>query len=334
MRIKRRTKRFFKRVLIAIPILLIGAAIYLVVRRPASAPPSNIKVVILPDRVERGKYLFTTLLDCDGCHSGRDFTRLGGPVIAGTRGKGGIMPLEGLPGEVYAPNITPDKETGIGNWTDGEKIRAIREGISKNGHMLFPLMPYPGYKYLSDIDVICLVTYMNTLPAIRNYVPRSNISFLVSVMVKGVPQPVTRTIPPVDTNGGEIYGEYLVSIAGCEECHTPQKRGMEDASMRFAGGRVFTTPAGTVVSSNITPDKDTGIGNWDFVRFRDRMQAMRQYKDTEFPKVGPERFTLMPWIAYSNLNDHDLESIFLYIKSRRAITNPVVPHPGHAEIKD
>lgn len=334
MRIKRRTKKFFKRVLMAIPILLVCAAIYLLVRRPSSAPPSKVVAAMVPATIERGKYLFTTLLDCDGCHSERDFTRLGGPVVAGARGKGGLLPLEGLPGTVFAPNITPDKETGIGGWTDGEKIRAIREGISKDGHMLFPLMPYPGYKYLSDADVISLVAFMNTLPPIRNYVQRSSISFLVSIMVKGVPQPVTRTIPPVDKDGGEIYGEYLVSIAGCEECHTPQKRGQADASMRYAGGKVFALPAGTVLSSNITPDKDTGIGKWDFVRFRDRMQAMRQYKDKEYPKIGPERFTLMPWIAYSDLTDHDLEAIFLYIKSRRAITNFVVPHPGHSEIKD
>jgi hypothetical protein len=334
MRIKRRTKKFFKRVLIAIPIVLVCAAIYLVVRRPSSAPPPKIVVSMSPERIERGQYLFTTLLDCDGCHSGRDFSRLGGPVVAGTRGMGGQVRLAGLPGEVYAPNITPDKETGIGNWTDGEKIRAIREGISKDGHMLFPLMPYPGYKYLSDLDTMSLVAYMNTLPAIRNSVQRSSISFFVSVMVKSVPQPVTRTIPPVDPGGGEIYGEYLVSIAGCEQCHTQQSMGQEDASMRFAGGRIFATPDGTVASANITPDKDTGIGKWDFIRFRDRMQAMRQYKGTEFPKVGPERFTLMPWIAYSSMSDHDLEAIFLYVKSRRSITNSVVPHPGHPEIKD
>jgi len=333
MRIKRRTKRFFKRVLIAIPIVLLGTCLYLLLRRPSSAAPSKITVAMTPDKIERGQYLFTTLLECDGCHSVRDFSRLGGPVVAGKRGMGGFLPLEGLPGQVNAANITPDKETGIGNWTDGEKIRAIREGISKDGHMLFPLMPYPGYRYLSDVDVQSLVAFMNTLPPIRNHVDRSQISFFVSVMVKGVPQPV-RPIPPVDKNGGEIYGEYLVSIAGCEECHTQQKRGQADASMRFAGGRLFAMPAGSVISSNITPDKDTGIGKWDFVRFRERMRGMLQYKNTGLPQVGPERFTLMPWIAYGDLSDHDLEAIFLYIKSQRAITNFVVPHPGHSESND
>jgi hypothetical protein len=334
MRVKRRTKRFFKRVLLAIPILLVCAVLYLMVRRPSSSPPSKITVAMLPERIERGEYLYTTLLGCDECHSERDFSRMGGPMVAGTRGKGGVLALEGLPGQVYASNITPDRETGIGNWTDGEKMRAIREGISKDGHMLFPLMPYPNYRYLSDLDTQSLVAYMNTLPAIRNYVPRSNISFFASIMMKSVPQPVTRFIPPVDKDGGEIYGEYLVLIAGCEECHTRQSRGQEDASMRFAGGRGFTMPAGTVVSSNITPDKDTGIGTWDFIRFRDRMHGMRQYRATGFPAVGPERFTLMPWIAYANLTDHDLEAIWLYIRSRRAIANPVVAHPGHAEIKE
>jgi hypothetical protein len=334
MRIKRRTKRFFKRILLSIPILLLCAFLYLLVRRPSSAPPSNVKIPLLPRRLERGEYLFNTLLDCDGCHSERDFSRLGGPVVASGKGKGAIVNLEGLPGQVFAPNITPDQETGIGNWTDGEKVRAIREGISKDGHMLFPMMPYPNYRYLADADVYAVVAYMNTLPAIRNYVPRTSITWPTSMFIKSVPTPVTRAIPQVDPGGGEIYGEYLVTVAGCEECHTQQKRGQLDPAMRFAGGRVFTTPQGSVVSPNITPDKDTGIGNWDFVRFRDRVHSFRQYQDADLPKVGPDRFTLMPFLAYRNLTDHDLEAMFLYIRSRRGITNFVVPHPGHSEIKD
>jgi hypothetical protein len=334
MKVRRGMKRILLSLFVGIPGVLLLAFLYLLLRQPSSAAPSTVKVEMTPENIERGQYLFTTLLDCDGCHSERDFSRLGGPVVAGGRGKGGPLQLEGLPGEVNAPNITSDKETGIGSWTDGEKIRAIREGISKDGHMLFPMMPYTGYKYMTDADVQALVAYLNTVPAIRNPVPRSKISFFVSLMVKGVPEPVGHEIPPIDKDGGTIYGEYLTSIAGCEECHTRLNRGQPDTSMRFAGGRVFASPTGTVVSANITPDTETGIGKWDFIRFRDRMRSMAQYKDDEFPKVGPERFTLMPWIAYRNLPDHDLEAIFLYMKSRRAITNVVVPHPGHAEIKE
>ena len=334
MRIKRRTKRFWKRVLLTIPAVVLLAFLYLLLRRPSSQPPSNIVVPMTPARIARGNYLFNTLLDCNGCHSERDFSRLGGPFDPAERGKGAAVQLEGLPGKVFAPNITPDKETGIGNWTDGEKIRAIREGISKDGHMLFPMMPYTGYRYLSDEDVQALVAYMNTLPPVRNTVSRTSITFPTSVLIKGVPAPLTRPIPPVDTDGGEIYGEYLVSVAGCEDCHTQQKRGQPDPAMQFAGGRVFASPQGTVVSANITPDKETGIGNWDFIRFRDRMRSFRTYRHADLPKAGPERYTLMPFEAYVDLMENDLEAIFLYLRSRRPITNAVVAHPGHAEIKD
>ena len=74
----------------------------------------------------------------------------------------------GPPGIVAPTNITLDKETGIGNWTDGEKIRAIREGISRDGTALFPMMGYERFRYMSDEDVHSLVAYLNTLTPVRN----------------------------------------------------------------------------------------------------------------------------------------------------------------------
>jgi hypothetical protein len=82
-----------------------------------------------------------TVAACGDCHSQRHYTRFGGPVIEGGDGLGFAFPKE----MVVAPNITPDKETGIGNWTDGEVIRAIREGVSRDGQALFPLMPYAAF---------------------------------------------------------------------------------------------------------------------------------------------------------------------------------------------
>jgi len=76
--------------------------------------------------------------------------------------------VNGLPGTVTAPNVTPDYESGIGGWTDGEKIRAIREGIDKHGRALFPMMPYKSYASMSDEDVESLVAYLNTLPPMKN----------------------------------------------------------------------------------------------------------------------------------------------------------------------
>src|SRR5438270_7243563 len=134
----------------AIVCLGVAGASYLLVKKPAVAPPMSIKVAMTPERIARGKYIFT-LSDCDGCHSARDFSRFDGPVIESRRGEGFEFPKDmGLPGRVASRNITTDAETGIGAWTDGEKIRAIREGISRDGTPLFPMMPYEGYRRMSD----------------------------------------------------------------------------------------------------------------------------------------------------------------------------------------
>ena len=166
-------------------IVLVGGAIgFLALRSPNSAPPSDIKVDMTEARLERGKYLYENLMHCAGCHGQNDYTRFASPVIPGRSGGGFVFMKElGLPGSITAPNITPDKETGIGNWTDGEKIRAIREGISKDGRALFPMMPYSEYRKASDDDIYSLVAYLNTLPPVNNAVPKSVVAFPVSLMI-------------------------------------------------------------------------------------------------------------------------------------------------------
>ena len=329
MRIKRRTKRRLIRIVLSIPVILAGAFLYLYVRGPSSAEPANRRVEMSPQRIERGRYLFTAVAACDTCHSDRDFTHLDGPVVAASRGRGRIVAQAGLPGVIVAGNITPDQETGIGAWTDGEKIRAIREGIGKDGRALYPMMPYAYYRSMSDDDVQAVVAYLNSLASIRNPLPKTKVNFPDSMFMTGEPQPLTRAVPPADAYGGEIYGEYLATLAACEECHTPRSRMGKITKMRFAGGRLFDTPFGKVNSANITQDRDTGIGSWDFQRFRKRMQAHRGYGKDGPPKAGPENFTVMPWQAYSEIGDHDLESLFLYVKARVAIANRVDVHPGY-----
>jgi hypothetical protein len=121
---------------------------YLYLRKPAQAPASSIKVSMTPERIARGKYVFESVADCGGCHSQRDFSLVNGPVVDSGRGAGTVLSeiMKGLPGTVVAPNITPDPETGLGSWTDGEKIRAIREGVDREGNALFPMMPYQGFR--------------------------------------------------------------------------------------------------------------------------------------------------------------------------------------------
>jgi hypothetical protein len=110
-----------------------------------------------PERLARGRYLTMGLLGCENCHSLKDWTKHGAPMVPGTEFAG--QSLEGLiigfPGSPTVPNLTPDRETGGGDWTDDELARAIREGIKHDGTALFPMMPYSEYKALSDEDLAC-----------------------------------------------------------------------------------------------------------------------------------------------------------------------------------
>jgi len=327
MRIKRRTRRFFWRSLRWLPVLAVVVFLYMLFRPPARVTPSSIRVDMSPQRIERGRYLFTALSACDGCHSERDFARLGGPVVVSGRGKGMEMTIQDLPGRIVASNITPDPETGIGGWTDGEKIRAIREGVSKDGRALFPLMPYESYRLMADSDVEALVAYMNTLPAVRNPLPKTEITFPASMLMKSVPTPVTQAVLSPDSGGGEIYGEYVAAMAGCEVCHTPTKGIKKDPALMLAGGRLFVTPFGTVASANVTPDDETGIGNWTMAQFLERMNQFAAHEAAGAPPATPDQFTVMPWTSYSHLNNEDMEALFLFLKSRPAISHKVQIHP-------
>src|SRR4051794_41391550 len=110
-----------------------GAVTYLYARKPETAPASRQRIERTPARMSRGEYLYR-LADCDGCHSDRDYGRFGGPVTPRGLAAGQVFPREqGVPGTVLAPNLTPDPDTGIGAWTDGEKVRAIRDGVDKDG---------------------------------------------------------------------------------------------------------------------------------------------------------------------------------------------------------
>jgi hypothetical protein len=307
-----------------------GAGIgFLYLRKPAMQPPRDIRIRTTPERLARGKYIFN-LADCDGCHSPRDFSRFDGPVIESRRGAGSVFPpaME-LPGVVAPPNITPDVETGIGTWTDGEKIRAIREGVDRDGRALFPMMPYQSFRHMSDEDVYSLVAYLDSLPTVRNVVPKTKLNFPVSLLIKGAPQPVKETVPPPDRTSKVKYGSYLVTLAGCTECHTKT----------LSGGEKFAVAPGVmVVSANISPDEHTGTGRWTEQDFVDRFYQYREYAEKGSPQVGPESFTLMPWLNFCRLPEEDLRAIYAFIRTKQPVYKAVDTHPawnpGVAEKKE
>src|SRR5262245_5521874 len=315
-------------VVVAIAVLGFG---YLYFRSPASVPPSSVKIEPTAVRLARGKELYHGIAACGDCHSQRDFKRFGGPIVAGGEGVGFAFPQEmGFPGSVVAPNITPDKETGIGSWTDGEVIRAIREGVSRDGKALFPLMPYSDFRRMSDEDAYSLVAYLRTLTPVRHVLPRSKINFPVSMFIKAVPKPAGQA-PAVARASQLNYGEYLFMLGGCKGCHTPMEKGEPLPGKHLAGGEVFRTPMGTVVSANITQDKDTGIGKWSEQDFLNKFYQYRKYVEKGSPEVGPEGFTLMPWLPFCQLPEEDLKAIYAFLKTQPAVYNPVETHPAHLQ---
>src|SRR5579863_4559976 len=197
--------------LIAVVVLVAGGALsFLYLHQPTQVAASSIKVSISPERIARGKFLFDHVAECGGCHSQRDFTRVGGPAVPGGAGRGNVLSdlVHGLPGTVVAPNLTPDPETGLGKWSDGEKIRAIRDGVDNTGRALFPMMPYPGYRKMSDDDVQSVVAYMDSLPPVKNSLPVTKLDFPVGLFIKFAPEPAG-TVPPPDPTDRTKYGEYL-----------------------------------------------------------------------------------------------------------------------------
>ncbi|UHG94257.1 c-type cytochrome [Spirosoma oryzicola] len=301
---------------------LVGALGYVKYALPNVGEAPTIKVSATKAQIERGRYLANHVNVCIDCHSTRDWSRFAGPPVAGTTGKGGdrFGPEVGFPGTFYAPNITP---SGIGQWSDGEIIRAIASGVTREGKAIFPVMPHPAYGRMDVEDVKSIVAYVRTLKPIDNAVPASEADFPMNFILNTIPQkPAFQTKP--DTTDVLAYGGYLVNAAGCTECHSQQDQGKAIAGLEFAGGREFVIPGGKVQSANITPDTKTGIGQWTKEAFVARFKAYDPARGYMAPEVKPgDRQSLMPWTMYAGMTESDLGAIYTYLKTLKPVPNRV-----------
>jgi mono/diheme cytochrome c family protein len=237
------------------------------------------------------------------------------PAIADKLG-GGTVFGEGseLPGRVIAPNLTPDKETGVGNWTDDMLSRAIREGIGHDGRALFPLMPYLNYRAMPDEDLASVIIYLRSLAPVKNSLPQTEIIFPVKYLMRNAPEPITAAVPPPDLSDSVKRGEFLVRMASCADCHTPQEKGQPKRGFEFAGGLLFTTPEATVMASNITTDA-SGISYYDEGLF---VQMIRTGK-VKARTLSP----IMPWVFYREMTDEDLKAMYAYIRTLKPVKHTV-----------
>lgn len=203
--------------------------------------------------VERGQYIFAVAGGC-ACHT----------VPRGTPHVGGrAFPIPF--GTVYASNITPDKETGLGSWSDKEILNAITRGVRPNGERLLPVMPYEAYSGMAEEDVEALIAYLRILKPVRKETPKLKAwfpfyrSLLVPLWLRLFGH--ISTPPPKAPKDGIERGRYLVDyVSVCGDCHTPRNfLGVPNRALYLAGIKVG--PLGDELP-NITPDKRTGIGEW------------------------------------------------------------------------
>jgi mono/diheme cytochrome c family protein len=310
-------------VIVVLPLLAVGALLLLT---PKHRPASQEKVPPDAALIARGDYLFNHVSACVECHSPHDYTRFAG-ALSGPVGSGGLCITEkdGFPGHVCASNITPDEKVGLGGWTDGEVMRAIREGVRRDGRGLVPVMPYGEYHVMSDEDARALVAYLRTLPKSSAVVSPPSIAFPVNLLMRLAPTPLEGPVQAPPRTDPVKYGEYLASIGGCVGCHTKQDKGKPMPGMRFAGGEEMRGVWGRVVTANITPDDETGIGKMTREQFIGRFQAMAQLPKDMPPPAGAN--TVMPWRAYGGMSAEDLGALYDYLRTVPKVHNPVIVHP-------
>jgi len=218
-----------------------------------AANPTGVPASLAHDSlVERGAYL-THAADCMACHS-----KPGGQDYAG--GLGFKLPF----GTLYSTNITPDKDNGIGNYSDAEFISAVRHGVRRDGAMLYPAMPYTSYSYLTDADTLAIKAYLFSLPAAHQRPPENSLAFPFNQrwamwFWATTFNRDTRFAPDSSKSPEWNRGAYLAeALAHCGECHTPRNLAFAvDNRKKFAGAMTAGWHA-----FNITSDKASGIGSW------------------------------------------------------------------------
>lgn len=267
-------------------------------------------------QIERGRYL-ARAANCMACHTGAN----GAPFAGG-------LPLDTPVGRVYSTNITPDAETGIGDYTLADFDRAVRRGIARHGERLYPAMPYPSYARMDDRDVEALFAYLRAeVRPVRQDNPEAdmrwpfNMRWLLRVWNWLFLDSAPMRAEPAK---GEAWnrGAYLVQAVGhCGACHTPRgmlfaEKALDERSRDFLSGAQVSGWS----ASNLTGDELTGLGSWSGPEIAEYLRTGRNVHATSF---GPMSEVISSSTQY--LSDPDLNAIAVYLKSlpgRRGETQP------------
>ena len=248
-------------------------------------PVQTVTAEQTPEAVARGAYLVTAFPGCAGCHASNPATER--PVLDG-KPFAEIAALATL----HAPNLTPGGP--LKDWSDGEIVRAIREGIDREGHALF-LMPSEEYHHLSDQDVRAIVAYLRSQPAVTNDALSRRLTFLGTMLVGAGQFPLSNqppaqnvTAPPRGPTAE--YGAHLTDISGCRTCHGPA---LDSQNI----------PQGPPRGTNLLVVK-----SWTEEQF---LRTMREGIDP----YGRQLSEQMPWRQYGRGTDDDLRALYAYLNT-------------------
>jgi mono/diheme cytochrome c family protein len=254
--------------------------------------------------VARGKYLVDTVMTCHNCHTPR-----GPNGLAMDKALSGGARFNEPPFDVYAANITSDRETGIGSWSVDDIKKLLTTGVRPNGVPVANVMPTGFYRIMTEDDLNAIAAYVHTLPPVTNKLPPPVYKInLPQTVVPNAEKPFTKA----DLGDKVKRGFYLATIAHCMECHSPLGPKGRDFTKMGGGGFELKGPWGVSVSRNITSSKTKGLGAWSDAEIK---RAITQGVSRDGSKLKPP----MGFEFYAKMKPEDLDDIVAYIRTVPAI---------------
>ena len=252
--------------------------------------------------VERGKYLVNTIMTCQNCHTPKG--ERGAPIYERDLSSG--LSWDEPPFKVTASNITQDKETGIGNWSDADIKKALRKGERPNGVHLAAIMPADFYEILTPGDLDAIVAYLRTVKPVKQTYPDPIYKI---ALPRHIPPGAEKPFTEADMTDKVKKGFYLATIGHCFECHTPMgPKGREFETRYGVGGFDFPGPWGKSTSRNITSSREKGIGAWSDAEIK---RAITDGVSRDGSRLKPP----MGFEFYKNMTNDDLDALVAYLRT-------------------
>jgi mono/diheme cytochrome c family protein len=252
--------------------------------------------------VERGSYLVNGILTCGNCHTPRG---PGGVVLVEKQLSGGPQTWDEPTFKVKGSNITPDRETGIGTWSEADIKTLLLTGHRPNGAQIAPIMPYAFYQVFTPGDLEAVVAYLRSVAPVRNVVEAPSYKAALHVdAFPGADKPMAET----DLRDPVKRGFYLATIGHCMQCHSPVVNDHHDFQNLGKGEQVFRGPFGESTSRNITSDREKGLGAWSDAEIK---RAIAQGISRGGSRLKPP----MGFAWYATMTDGDLDAIVAYLRT-------------------